>query len=301
MKEKDIKNRRFCFTVNNYTKVDLKHFHKLAKSLEKHRYICYGLEIAPTTNTKHIQGYIEFDIAQRFIFLQNYFNFKRGKKFLKFNINIANGTAEQNKNYCMKDGDFYEYGEPSTQGARTDLLDIKKMIKENPKKLNEIIDEHGNNLQQVRFAQAIQSIYLNDRDPNIPPVVFWIFGSAGIGKTKLVYDTFKDICSVSSYDWLGTGYNQNECFLLDDFRWGNLTFETILKITDRYPYILYYKGSQIPLNSSYIIFTSPKSIDQTFNSTNEDLEQIKRRMVEINLDTIENINDINLRNLKNKC
>lgn len=300
MTEKDIKTRRYCFTIHNYTKKDLKRFDLLAESLEKHRYICYGLEVAPETGTEHIQGYVELNNAQRFTFLHKYFNFTRNKEVLKFHIEIANGTAAENKKYCEKSGKFFEFGEPVTQGTRSDLREIKEALKENPKNLKGVVDEHGNNLQQLKYAEALPKYYLPDRDPKNPPKVYWIFGPTGIGKTKLVYDTFKDICAVSSYDWLGTGYNQNECFLLDDFREFNLPFEQILKLTDRYPYTLFFKGSQIPLNSPFIIFTSPYSIDQTFSATREDLRQLKRRVVEIDLSSVRNIEEVNLKDLDEK-
>ena len=295
-----LKSRNYIFTINNYDESDLVRFQQLSASLEKHRYICYGLEIAPTTNTKHIQGYVQLLTAQRYTFLHNYFNFQRDGQTLKFHIDIANGTPEQNKKYCQKDGDFYEYGEPVTQGARTDLLEIKKCITANPKDIKSVIDEYGNSPQQIRYAEILQPYYLSPRDHNVAPKVYWIFGKSGIGKTSLVYKSFTDVCSVSSYDWLGTGYNQNECFLLDDFRKDNLSFETILKLTDRYPYTLYYKGGQIPFNSPFIVFTSPKSISETFRTSDEDLTQIKRRIKEINLDIIPDQVLIDLSNLDEK-
>jgi hypothetical protein len=297
---KEIKSRRYVYTIHNYTKKDLNRFHKLAKSLKKHRYICYGLEIAPDTGTPHIQGYIELNSAQRFTFLHNYFDFKRNNQPLKFHVEIANGTAEENKVYTAKDKDFYEFGEPTKQGARNDLKEIKEAIKENPKNIKGVVDEFGNNYQQLKYAESLPKYYLCNRNPNNPPTVYWIFGSSGVGKTKLVSDSFDDICYVSSYKWLGTDYNQNECFLLDDFREFDLPFNTILKITDRYPFTLEFKGSQIPLNSPYIIFTSPKSIEQTFLTTKEDLKQLHRRILQINLDTADNIDDIDLKNLDKK-
>ncbi len=283
MSEKDTKSRRYCFTIYNYTKAELKRFQALAKSLEKHRYMAYGLEIAPDTKTPHIQGYIELNSAQRLTFLHSYFNFKRKNKILKFHVDIANGNAEENKVYVSKEGKFSEFGEPATQGSRSDLKEIKESIKLNPKGLKDVIDQYGNNFQHIRYAEALPKYYLSHRSPDKPPTVYWIFGPTGIGKTKLVFQTFKDICSVSSYKWLGTDYAQNECFLLDDFRELDLPFNTVLKIADRYPFSLEFKGSQIPLNSPYIIFTSPKSIKDTFSTTAEDIKQLKRRVIEIHL------------------
>lgn len=298
--KKDIKSRRYCFTIHNYTKKDLVQFNKLAESLEKHRYICYGLEVAPDTGTQHIQGYIELNQAQRFTFLQNYFNFTRNGKLNKFHIEIANGTVEENKKYCQKDGKFHEFGEPSFQGKRTDMIEIKDLVRDNPKQVNSIIDEHCNNPQQFQFAQRLHSLYLQPRDPNYPPKVYWISGKSGVGKTSLVYKTFSDVCSVSSYKWLGTNYNQNECFLLDDFRPDCISFELLLKVTDRYPMDIEFKGGFIALSSPFIVITSPDPIDETFEFHHEDLTQLHRRVTEICLDNHDDIQNIDLTNLDKK-
>ncbi|CAN5740448.1 hypothetical protein BH11PAT2_BH11PAT2_00560 [soil metagenome] len=293
--EKQLKSRRFCFTIPNYTEEDLVRFHALAESLEKHCYINYGLELGDT-NFPHIQGYIELNTVQRYSYLQKYFDFKKDGKLLKFHIEIANGTAEQNKKYTGKEGNGFEYGEPLVQGARTDLNQIKEAIKTDPRSLPTIVDELVQNNQQLRYAQNLQPFYFKHRDPNLPPKVYWIHGATGIGKTSLVYRCFADICSVSSYDWLGTGYSQNECLLLDDFREFNIPFENLLKLTDRYPFDLFFKGGSVPLNSPYIIFTSPHSIDQTFRNSRENLEQLRRRVIEIDLDMETDTSSIDLRN-----
>lgn len=302
MKKDNIKSRNYCFTINNYRKADLKHFHKLAEGLSKHRYICFGLEEAPTTGTKHIQGYIQLKDAQRLTFLHQYFSFMKDGKVHKFHIEIANGTPAENKQYCQKQGAFFEFGEPVTQGARNDLSEIKEKVKSDPKNINAIVDEHGNNYQQIKYIQTLQPFYLPQRNPDTPPIVFWIFGPSGVGKSRLVYDTFStaNVCNVSSYRWPGNQYVQQDCLLFDDFRKGDMPFHTILKITDRFPFTLECKGGHIPLNSPFIIFTSPHSVDETFEASGEDLQQLKRRMIQIHLDSKERAGEIDLRNLDPK-
>lgn len=296
--ETSIKSRRYCFTIPNYTEQELESFHVLAQSLNKHHYICFGLEVAPNTGMKHIQGYIEFNEAQRLIYLQKYVAIKRDKKIFKFHIEIANGTAEENKKYVSKEGNSYEFGEPMTQGTRSDLKEIKEAVRKDPKQLNEIVHEFGNNYQQLKYAESYQKYCFIHRDPQNPPKVFWIFGRSGVGKTKLVYDTFgaENICPVLT-KWPATGYVQQECFLIDDFRPDSMSFDTLLRITDRYPLSLEYKGGQIPLNSSFIIITSPVSIKETYGFNNENLKQLYRRVIEICLDNIEDIREVDLRNL----
>lgn len=300
MTNSEPKSRNYCFTINNYTPEDLEKLHSLGSELSNHHFLIFGLELAPETGTKHLQGYIQLNDAQRFKYLHKYFALKRNNKLFKFHIEIANGTPEQNIKYCSKDGDFYQYGTPVSQGKRTDMIEIKECIKENPKDINKIIDERANNLQQLKFAQSIQPIYLTHRDPSHPPKVYWIFGSTGVGKTSLIYRTFSDVCSVSSPRWAGTGYNQNDVLLFDDIREFDMSFNDLLKITDRFPYTLEKKHGQIPLNSPFIIFTSPYSIDRTFASTKENLKQLKRRIIEIDLDSVENIDEIDLKDLDEK-
>ena len=63
---------------------------------------------------------------------------------------------------------------------------------------------------------------------------------------------------------------------------------------------LFFKGGQVPLNSPFIIFTSPKSIGSTFSAVKEDLKQLKRRVKQINLDNVADMDQIDLRNVDNK-
>lgn len=298
--KKSLKSRKYVFTIPNYSQEDLERFHTLSASLEKHCYICYGLEVAES-GLPHIQGYVELNSAQRIAYLQKYFDFKRDEKLLKFHVEIANGTVSENKKYTGKDGNFFEFGEPVKQGSRTDLSEIKEAIKENPKDLAKIIDEKASNNQQLRYAENLQKYYFKNRDVNNPPKVFWIYGETGIGKTSLVYRTFTDICSVSDFNWIGTAYTQNECLLFDDFREFNLSFEQLLKITDRFPYTLFFKGGSVPLNSPYIIFTSPHSVEQAFKNSRENLQQLKRRVVEIDLDFEMDVSSLDLKNYPPKA
>lgn len=284
------KSRNYVFTINNYTKKSLKQFCDVAVSLSKHDYIAYGLEIAPTTGTKHIQGYIQLNTPLSYGSLHKYFNLQHRGKLVKFHCEPAKGTHKQNLKYVSKDGDFEQHGEPKQQGARTDLVDIKEKISEDPKSLNSLVRDEVTSYQQLKFAENLQKYYFKHRDVNNPPVVYWIYGGSGIGKTKIVYDTFNSICSVSDYSWLGTDYQQQDCFLLDDFRAGDISFNSLLKITDRYPYTLFFKGGSLPLNSPYIVITCPEPIETCFGIKGEDLTQLKRRVIEINLQDCPEIN-----------
>jgi len=262
----------------------LKQFEQVAQSLEKHRYICYSLEIGEKKKTKHIQGYIELNESQRFTFLQNYFNLQKKNKLFKFHIESAKGSQKQNLKYISKESEAIEYGEPKKKGTRTDITNLKTKLKENPRSIKKLMNEEVVNTQQMRFLEGMTKYMLNARNPSDPPIVFWIYGSTGAGKTKLIYDSFESIHSVSDYKWPGNNYNQQECFLMDDFRPEDIPFHTLLKMIDRYPFTLAVKGSFIELNSPYIVITTTRSIDMTYVGHREDIQQLKRRLEEINLD-----------------
>ncbi len=290
-----MKARNYTFTINNYTQEILNKFFPLAKSLHRHVYIVFSLEIAPITGTPHIQGYIELDDNQGFSFLHNYFAIQKNGNLDKFHIEPAKAGSVKNKEYIKKDGTYYEYGTPKING-RTDISRIKELIRENPRNTKEILQEHANNNQQLRFGMGISQLFLEKRDKNNPPKVIWIYGKPGTGKTKLVYDSFESICSVSDPKWPGSRYAQQDCLLFDDFRHEDISFNLFLKIIDRYPLELALKGSSVELNSPYIVITTPYSIEKTFQMYNENIQQVKRRVTrEINLDEehVEDLKDIN--------
>jgi hypothetical protein len=120
-----------------------------------------------------------------------------------------------------------------------------------------------------------------------------VWGESGLGKTKKVYDEFgiENVFSVDDFQWLGENYLQQKVYLFDDFRAGDVKFNKLLKICDRYPVSLPVKGSHIPLNSSYIIITSNKSIQETFDFEKhiEDVHQLERRVCEVHFSEIGDI------------
>ena len=300
MSDKDKRKRHYCFTINNYSDSELERFKQVAESLEKHRYICFGLERGEKNDTPHIQGYIQLNQSQRLLFLHKYFNLKReNEKLHKFHIEVTNGSAEQNRTYCSKEGQFFEFGEMvEKKGQRTDMEILRELVVENPQNADEIVREHCTSLQQIKFVETWSRYQFKHRDKNKPPVVIWIFGSTGVGKTRIVCDTFEDVCIVSDCKWPGTGYFQNECLLFDDFRPGDMDFNTLLRITDRFKANLAVKGGSIALNSPYILFTAPMSIKHMYKGEQrEDIAQLLRRVVQIDLDIWKDeIKYIDLRN-----
>lgn len=87
--------RQFCFTLNNYTQNDIDTIIHYVISLNGEYII--GKEIAPSTGTPHLQGYIK---------MKNAISFTALKKIIpKAHIEIARGTKIENINYCNKENE----------------------------------------------------------------------------------------------------------------------------------------------------------------------------------------------------
>ena len=92
------KSRGYVFTVNNYTDEDIEYLDNFDC-----QYIIYGKEEAPTTGTKHLQGYVHFTNAR---------SASSVRKLLKtYHIERRMGSIEQAVNYCKKEGNFKERGQ----------------------------------------------------------------------------------------------------------------------------------------------------------------------------------------------
>ena len=99
-----IRNRCFVFTINNYTDNDVARLNIRLADTARVKYAVFGFQVAPTTGTRHLQGYVSFTFQK---------NIAAVKRFMGCNhahIEVAIGNSEENRIYCVKDGDFQEYG-----------------------------------------------------------------------------------------------------------------------------------------------------------------------------------------------
>ena len=106
-------NRRYCFTLNNWTDAE---YANLASLLSQENVVSYGVvgkEIGEQ-GTPHLQGFVIFKSPQRLDAVRSLIP--------RAHLEVARATSEQASGYCKKDGDFVEFGTfPSRQGARSDL------------------------------------------------------------------------------------------------------------------------------------------------------------------------------------
>ncbi len=95
--------KNWCFTLNNYVDYNVQEI----LGLQCYSYLIVGREVG-ADGTPHLQGYIQFRERKRFTAVQ--------KIIARAHWEAARGTQEQNREYCSKDGDFEERGQPIVQG-----------------------------------------------------------------------------------------------------------------------------------------------------------------------------------------
>lgn len=114
------RTNRWLFTLNNWTQEEYDH---ILTHTDQFVYAIIGKEHAPTTGTPHLQGFIRFRVRKTFNAVKNVIG-------QRAHLIAANGTDEEQREYCRKEGDFWEHGEPvvSERGRRRDIEFINEWV-----------------------------------------------------------------------------------------------------------------------------------------------------------------------------
>jgi len=230
-----------------------------------------GLEEAPETGTKHLQIYCEY---------KNGKTFKAVRKDFKdtCHVEYAKGTGEQNRDYCSKEGNFYELGQVEKQGARNDLANIRDDIRDGGGGIRGMVqDGKITSYQSLRMAEGLMKYCEPTRE--VKPNIIWRWGEPGSGKTRWVYDNYEDIFTPVSFKWW-EGYDGHKTVLIDDIRGSWCLWNEFLKLTDRYAFRVECKGGSRQLLAENIIITAPFPPCDIWR-TIENKRQLYRRITEI--------------------
>jgi len=258
------RSRGWCITLNNYTEEDIGRLDELSTIS---MYLCYGKEVAPSTGTPHLQGYIYFENAKSFATLLKLL--PKGS-----HIEVAKGNALENKAYCEKDGDFYEFGTIPAQGKRNDIILIKQQIVEG-KGMRDII-ESATSYQSLKTAELL--LKYKERTRDWKPSVVWLYGASGCGKTKTAYAVLKNPYRKSN----GTGkwwdgYDAHEDVIIDDIKdTSREMYERLLEQLDRYACQVETKGATRQFLAKRIIVTSILHPQELFFHFNDAVELLRR-------------------------
>ena len=269
----NIRKRAWAFTVDNYSEEDYETLK--SKFAERSVYSVIGREIAPTTGTPHLQGYVYFKTALTLSAL------KKLTGITKMHLEAAGGTAEQNRTYCTKeDKEAWEFGEIPHAGKRNDINRVREIIKSGGG-ITDVLEE-VHSYQAAKFAE----LYLINRPPEErePPEVFWFWGPTGTGKTRQAMEMVREKnnfwISGETLQWW-QGYTGQEDVIIDDFRGDMCRMHTLLRYLDRYPVQVPIKGSSCWLRAKRIIITSCYKPEDVYAKETERIDQLLRRITNV--------------------
>lgn len=194
-----------------YTFTDFKNRKYDTELIDKADYMIMQKEICPTTNKKHIQGYVHFTQPVRLAKL------KKWRKYAHFEK--AKGNVQQNIDYCSKEDTRYkpgiELGTRPQQGKRNDLVEFKDAIKGGITK-KDLFDNFPTSA--IRYHRAYDTIRMLYKPEPRPREVTLIYGPTGVGKTRMVLDNYPGCYQhpIQKGFWFDL-YDDHEVVLLDDF------------------------------------------------------------------------------------
>lgn len=253
------KARHTCWTLNNYTQEDLERCKSYAEA--EAAYMCWSQEVGEDNGTPHLQGYTCWSSPR---------SLNKFKKAIAPELHYepyTNGTAKQNRDYCLgmveKKGNkenptFVEFGEVPHQGERTDWKKALEDLKDAD--VLTTINNQPHLLPSIRALQTYKQMGTQGKHRDVEVIV--ICGESGSGKTRYAYNRYPDLYSKPDGPWFD-GYTGQETILLDDY-YGGLPYSQLLKVLDRYPLVLPVKGGFVSADYTRVIITSNKPYDMWY-------------------------------------
>nr|AGG39811.1 replication-associated protein [Diporeia sp. associated circular virus] len=265
------RNRNYVFTLNNYTPV-----HEITLNSIPHRYLVYGREVAPTTNTPHLQGYICFPNAKTISAVR--------RILAGCHVEVARGSHAQCRTYCIKDGDFYEHGDLPADPREIGNAEADRWEDAWEKAKAGAIEEIPADIR-IRSYSVLRRIG-RDYQPNLAllPATcgYWIKGESGAGKSHSCFTAYPDLYPKGPSKWW-CGYQNEEVVLLDDVdpSHGLWIGGFLKRWADKYPFIGESKGGSFKIRPKKFIVTSQYSIEDCFQDV-ETRVALNRRFRVIN-------------------
>lgn len=267
------RSKYWCFTLNNPPETNScnENVYCVGYDSDKMQYLVQGIERGKN-GTLHIQGYVAFHKRNRLSQL---------KKWLPTaHWEAAKGSPAQNLEYCTKDHSYCMHGElpETTQGKRNDLEGLHETIKSGAT-LRSIVETHfGGFIRYSRSINLAVQLYAPRRDWEMEVIVFW--GASGTGKTRTAHEQYPQSYWKDNSQWWDH-YEGEETVIWDEFCGSSTPLNVFLRLCDRYPMSVPYKGGYTSFRSKRLVFTSNIDPDEWYTFRNDELRRaFERRITE---------------------
>lgn len=229
--------KHFCFTYNNYPlewdALPVDQFKSIVAKFIVDKflaagvnvaYLCVGKEVAPTTGTRHLQGYLALKDKKRVGVL--------AKAFPGLHFIVCKGTPVQNVDYC--EGNHTKKGfvinpyfsfvgsVPNSGGVsggesrkkEWDDARVHAIAGDYEKCSSHILITQIKNLQTINKMFAEREVFVNPFSHR----GVWIHSDTpGVGKTAAVREQFGTSLFMKAHDAMWNEYSNETVALLDDF------------------------------------------------------------------------------------
>lgn len=272
--------RAWCFTL--FVEDDTGDYKDLLEGSTGVRFGIWQLEMCPTSQRYHLQGYIEFTSAVRLSTL---------KLLIGNSVHGESRKASRQLaiEYCRKEESRvrgpWTYGDEDCvrPGKRTDLDNVAETI-QGGGHIDDVVGEYP--VQYIRFRRGIEALYnhgLKKRAQEwrqVQVLVYW--GEAGSGKTRKAIEenSSRFILDQGDRVWFD-GYSGEDCLIIDDF-YGWIKFGQFLRILDGHPLRLEIKGGFTWALWKRVIITSNKPWAEWYGSVTDSRQvaALRRRISE---------------------
>ena len=262
--------RRYCCTLNNYTEIQ---YHTLIHYLQPLcKYLIIGREVGES-GTPHFQIYFNLMNKKRPNSIKDICN--------RLHIEIARGSEKQNKMYCKKDKNYYEFPESTDESTTRKQASIDFIEAKTNGKIQEWAQKYPH--YHLFNYQQMESNY-NAMQPPIerPNInVKWIYGSPGVGKTRWAHATLPNAYIKDPKTKWWHNYQLQREVIIDDFAKDSIDITRLLAWFDRYKCTVETKGGQLPLYADKFILTSNFTPEEVYPD-HPQLPALHRRITLIN-------------------
>jgi len=278
------KVRNYCFTLNNHTSED----EEVVRAWEGVKYLVAGREVAPSTGTPHLQGFVVFTNARTL----------GGLKKLDSRIHWeAAVTVDQAIEYCKKEGNYFEVGTaPMSQtlkgvaGGELEKMRWKRIIqaaesddmawlKENEPRIYAEGERTISSIRKRSRAEAVDREVLDN---------VWIWGPTGTGKSRKAREDNPGAYVKDPNSKWWDGYDGQEVVIIDDFDKYQVSMGGQFKRWfDHYPFECEKKGmAAYMIRPKKMVVTSNYPIEGIWQEE-ETLEPMRRRFKVIHMASAE--------------
>lgn len=226
------------------------------------RYYIWAQEVAPDTDTDHIQGFMMFEHAK---------TMETVKDLLpRAHLEAVTETPHKAAHYCKKDGLYTEFGDPpkdpdaqGPQGKKSGKAYEQAYELAKQGKFSEI-----NKGIYIRCRRNLHSIYQESKPAatTMSEMDFhWFWGETGTGKSRTARAENPDHYIKNLNKWW-CNYEGQACVIIEEWHPDMVSaLQHYLKQwCDHYPFHAETKGSSMMIRPKKIIITSNYSLEECF-------------------------------------